>query len=224
MSFVSFRFFDRHTKLSEVAPHFNSGIRFTKLNQVHGADVAVLKPSMLDQEITADAAVTTQTDLALSVHTADCLALLAHGDGVIGACHAGWRGMSAGIIENWVVKMGTLGAKNEHIKVHVGPSIGICHFEVELDVAEKIISSSLVPVKFLEKVKKSHSDPKKVYIDLKALARLELRRLGIWEENIEISPDCTYCDPEKYFSYLRDGQRLGKPLGRLEAVIVKSQR
>jgi YfiH family protein len=214
------RFFDRNVNYTELPRHFDAAITFYKLKQVHGSDVAVITPENLHREIVADAAVTVLPDVGLTVHTADCLPLLAYGDGVIGACHGGWRGVSTGIIERWIATMGTLGAKKENIKVFIGPAIGVCHFEVGKDVAENIIASGSLPVKFMESIKKRHPDASKEYVDLKEVARFKLLRLGIQPSSITISTECTHCRPESYFSYRRDNANGN----RMEAVIVKSQR
>jgi len=220
---VILRFFNRSVGFFDLPEEFDPTISFLSLNQVHGSDVLVLdrRPQGTETNMKEpyDGVVTLLSEIALTIHTADCLPLLAHGDGVIGACHAGWRGLSQNIVENWIGKMGTLGARKENLKVFIGPSIGPCHFEVTREVGAKIVSSKEFPVKFLGSLRRDHPDPNKEFIDLRAVARFKLSRLGIQTHNMQISEECTYCRPNLYYSYRRDGARPG----RLEAVIVKSR-
>ena len=64
---------------------------------------------------------------------ADCNA------GVIGACHAGWKGAISGIIENTVLEMCKIGAKTKDIVCVIGPSIEQKSYEVSADFREKIL-------------------------------------------------------------------------------------
>ncbi len=101
--------------------------------QVHGTDVAVVEtPWTPGDAPRADAMVTTRRGIALGVLTADCAPVLfADGDaGVIGACHAGWRGALAGVTEATVAAMERLGAVRTRIRAAVGPCIGRASYEV----------------------------------------------------------------------------------------------
>jgi copper oxidase (laccase) domain-containing protein len=102
------------------------------------------------------------------------------------------------------------------MKVAVGPSIGPCHFEVGADVAHQIVAG--VPEKLLPTIQLRHPNPEKKYVDLRELARYKLLRLGIAPQNLTISKECTHCDPSRYYSFRRDGDKKGQ---RLEALIVK---
>jgi YfiH family protein len=152
----------------------------------------------------------------LTIHTADCLPLLAFSKNVIGACHAGWRGLSQNVIENWVARLIAEGASRDSLKVAVGPAIGPCHFEVKKDVSQ--ILTKNIPQSLLSGIKRSHLDPEKDFIDLKGLARYRLLKLGLRDENLSFSEDCTYCNEALYHSFRRDGAQKGQ---RLESVIVK---
>jgi copper oxidase (laccase) domain-containing protein len=96
------------------------------LRQVHGADVVVLTADDDHARVAgtaADAVVTTRADVALAVHGADCgIVALSSPEGVIGAAHAGWRGVEAGVIGAAATAMRELGATR--IDAVVGPCIG----------------------------------------------------------------------------------------------------
>ena len=101
--------------------------------QVHGTDVAVVETAWKPGDAPhADAMVTTRPQIALGVLTADCAPVLFADDqaGVIGACHAGWRGALAGITDETVAAMERLGAGRERIRAAIGPCIGQNSYEV----------------------------------------------------------------------------------------------
>jgi YfiH family protein len=100
------------------------------LTQVHG--VAVCDLDSLKHRhfpVTADAAITSQKDYACVVMVADCLPVLfASRDGQkIGAAHAGWRGLAAGVLEHTVLALGVPGSE---LTAWIGPAISRQHFEV----------------------------------------------------------------------------------------------
>ena len=86
----------------------------------------------LDTAVDADAIVTDQNDIALSIVTADCAPVLFADEkaNVIGAAHAGWKGAHSGIIENTVNTMCELGASRSNIVAAIGPCISQCSYEV----------------------------------------------------------------------------------------------
>jgi YfiH family protein len=93
----------------------------TRLRQVHGARVVVVDaPGACDGE-EADAAVTTVAGARLAVLTADCAPVALAADGMIGAVHAGWRGLAAGVVHAAVEEMRRLGAGR--IDAALGPCI-----------------------------------------------------------------------------------------------------
>ena len=76
----------------------------------------------------ADAVVTRRTDVALAVHTADCASVgFVSADGMIGAAHAGWRGLVDGVLDAAVEAMRGQGATG--IRAVLGPCIGVECYE-----------------------------------------------------------------------------------------------
>ena len=165
------------------------------LTQVHGAHVCDL-----DMEVTlepADAAVTRQSGQVCAILTADCLpVLLASQSGDrVGAAHAGWRGLAAGVIEATVV---ALGCPGEALLAWLGPAIGLKHFEVGAEVREELLWADPAAEGAFEPNSRG-----RYMADLYALARSRLRRLGV--ERIYGGEECTYAAADKYFSHRRDG-------------------
>jgi YfiH family protein len=174
------------------------------LVQVHGVRVCDL-----DAEATnagaegagtaapADAVVTRKPGQVCAILTADCLPVLLatqSGDRV-GAAHAGWRGLAAGVIEATV---GALACPGETLLAWLGPAIGPEHFEVGGEVREELLRADPSAEGAFEPNSRG-----RYMADLYALARRRLRRLGV--ERVHGGGECTYAAADKYFSHRRDG-------------------
>lgn len=166
--------------------------------QIHSADVLEVGAADAGKTYECDGFVTRERGVALTVRTADCVPILfASPNGVIGACHAGWRGTVAGIQRETVRKMEALGAKAEDIRCAVGAAIRVCCYEVGGDFVEAVAASPCGEVcsKYIVyKDGRPHADLVGMNIEL-------LRLCGIREENIAVSGDCTCCRPDIYFSH-----------------------
>lgn len=176
------------------------------LEQVHGVRVCDL--DIEDSVRVADAAVATCANRVCAILVADCLpVLLASADGrVVGAAHAGWRGLAAGVIEATVAAMERKGANRESLRAWLGPCIGPAHFEVGEDVRAAFgdaAAEAFVP-----------NASGRWMADLVKLATRRMNALGIRE--IAADGGCTFGEPAKYFSYRRDGRT-----GRMAALIWK---
>ncbi len=168
---------------------------------VHGTAVwAVGEPLAPDAEF--DGLVCDRPGPVLGAFAADCVPVLFADPvaRVIGACHAGWRGTVNGVAQNVVGRMIELGATAEHIRVALGPSIGPCCFEVGPEVVEQFraavgdVPNLIVP------------GPAKDHLDLRVALRNLLERSGIVADAIDDRPPCTKCEPDRFFSYRRDGK------------------
>ena len=144
-----------------------------------------------------DALVTATPGVALLVFTADCTPLLFHDPvtGAVGAAHAGWRGTAKGIGARVVEAMvRDFGSNPADIRAAIGPNVGLCHFETDADVPEAMIAAFGDEVtQYIEK------KGEKYFLDLKAINALVLRRAGV--QHIEISDDCTMCEPHRFWSH-----------------------
>ncbi|NKB19521.1 MAG: peptidoglycan editing factor PgeF [Alphaproteobacteria bacterium] len=108
--------------------------------QVHGTNVVTVeKPWDRHAAPKADGMVTRQTDLALGILTADCTPVLFADPkaGVIGACHAGWRGALDGVVETTVAAMETLGASRNNTVAAIGPCIAQKSYQVGLEFRDQ---------------------------------------------------------------------------------------
>ena len=98
----------------------------------------------LKQDYTADALITNEPGLPLTVFSADCGVILLHDpiQGAVGAVHAGWRGCAGGILEKTVEELHRLyGSHPSHLRAALGPCIGQCCFETDDDVPEAMLAS-----------------------------------------------------------------------------------
>ena len=144
-----------------------------------------------------DALVTNDPGVALTVFTADCTPLLFHDPvtGAVGAAHAGWRGTASAIGPKTVAAMiENFGCKAENIHAAIGPNIGFCHFETDADVPDALLAA--FGEEILPFIRQSGG---KYFVDLKEINALILRRCGV--RHIEISEDCTMCQPERFWSH-----------------------
>ena len=174
------------------------------LRQVHGKKVAVWDEG-LDSKAEADAVTSQQTGQVCAVLTADCLPVLfCNKAGTkVAASHAGWRGLAAGVLEATVSAMA---CDPGELMAWLGPAIGPQAFEVGKDVYDAFLSLDTKNVAAF----KPHGD--RWLADLYELARLALARIGI--EQVSGGQHCTYSEPDKFFSYRRDGVT-----GRMASVI-----
>ncbi len=170
------------------------------LHQVHGTGVAELGPLPSADEPVADAAVSRIPGTVLAILTADCLpVLLCAGDGdEIGAAHAGWRGLAAGVLEATVAAMATPASR---LLAWLGPCIGPDSYEVGVDVYAAFGGAHAPSGAFVA------TRPGHWHADLALLARQRLRQAGV--ARIHGGGWDTFADPRLY-SYRREGPRSGR--------------
>ncbi len=174
--------------------------------QVHGSAVRVVSEADRHELFSpvpyeADALVTNQTGLTLTIFTADCVpALLCDPvSGVVAAAHCGWRSSVADILGGTVEAMVSLGARAERIRAAIGPAIGACCFETGPEVPEAVFRWLGGDAEALVSAREGVAD--KYLVDLKGANRVRLLQLGLDESRVAVSPDCTMCLPGKYWSH-----------------------
>lgn len=181
-----------------------SRMAFTR--QVHKADVRIATMADVHELFTdvpyeADGLVTNVPGLALICFTADCVPVLlcdtVHG--VIAAVHCGWRSSVADILGNTVRKMRSLGAVPGDICAAIGPAIGRCCFEVGGEVTGAVREYLGGDTDGLYAPEEGAEG--KFMLDLKAANARRLLQLGLKEENIAVSGECTKCSHDKYWSH-----------------------
>jgi polyphenol oxidase len=194
------------------------GISAAWLRQVHSCQVVIVRraeagivsslpaggPDILEYPPPADALVSAEAGLWLSVQTADCLPVLLFdpGRGVAAAAHSGWRG-TLGEITARVVKVMVedLGASARTIRAAVGPGIRGCCYRVGEDLAAQFER------RFPGSVVSPGPNPR---LDLAPCVQRTLEEAGLRPEHIEACPLCTSCSPALFHSYRRDGEGAGR--------------
>jgi YfiH family protein len=187
--------------------------RLFTARQVHGARVAVVGEQTLPErvvDVEADALASDARDAVLGVYTADCVpVLLSDGEGRVAAVHAGWRGTVKGVASGAVEALVSLGARRERLRAALGPSICARCFEVGEEVAvefDRVAPSSVLRVA-----------GEKPHVDLRAANCALLVAAGVRPSRIDAAPPCTACEPERFFSFRRDGSGIGQHLSFIVA-------
>jgi YfiH family protein len=174
------------------------------LRQIHGTKAVVADGPIDSTE--ADASVARQRGTVCAVLVADCLpVLLCDSDAtVVAIAHAGWRGLSGGVIENTVRATGV--APNR-LLAYLGPAIGPAAYEVGTDVREAFVRRNAAAASAF-----TANGRDKWMADLFTLARQRLASTGV--SRVFGGSLCTASDPARFFSYRRDGVT-----GRMAALI-----
>lgn len=164
------------------------------LKQVHGCGVVEAGQAGCE----ADAVVAHEPGKVCAVLTADCLpVLLCEREGrSVAALHAGWRGLADGVIEAGVAAMGL---PAERLMAWLGPAIGPDAFEVGEEVREAFMQHDPAAASAFQ----PSVNEGRWMADLYRLARQRLNGLGV--EAVYGGGLCTYSDPQRFFSYRRDG-------------------
>lgn len=164
------------------------------LEQVHGN--RIVKAEQLTQPEQADASYSEQAGIVCAVMTADCLPiLLSSTEGSkIGAIHAGWRGLLAGVIRHTVKALDAT-----KLIAWLGPAIGPDCFEVGSEVRHAFLNKS---ADFAAGFKQKNQH--KYLADIYQLATIELAMLGVTQ--VYGGGFCTVTDKQRFYSYRRDGE------------------
>ena len=183
-------------------------------DQVHGCEIHNVTTADCKQDpytkvgLVADGLMTAIPGVALIVFYADCIPILLYDPKrrVIAAVHAGWRGTASGIVTNVVAQMKQIyGTDPADLLAAVGPGIDKCCFETHEDVPNAMTAAlagnSLPFIRLKENGKFS--------VDLKGINVRRLEMAGVAPDHIAVCPECTCCQPERYWSHRRQGTQRG---------------
>jgi YfiH family protein len=186
--------------------------------QVHGARILTVEARRLGQGPPeakpplgdADGLVTTDPGVVLAVLTADCAPVLLADPaaGVVGALHAGWRGLAAGVVEAGVAAMAELGADPAATAGLVGPAVGGCCYEVGTEVREAV--GDRLPAAL------AATRDGRPALDPAAGAAQALALAGVGQ--VTVAAECTFDLEERHFSHRRDAGRTGRQAGLIALV------
>jgi YfiH family protein len=174
--------------------------------QVHGVNVVHVGAD--SPVITADAVVTDQLHCPIGIMTADCLPVLFASQDLVGATHAGWRGLVSGVLERTLEEF----TDPAEVSVWLGPCIGRDAFEVGPEVVDAFVSKNSRWSRYF----KSVSDSDRSIADLQGIARDLLENHGV--VTITGLDACTYSDSTRWYSYRRSGTT-----GRMASCIMRTE-
>lgn len=173
----------------ERVSEYPEGIRLAK--QIH-SDIVQDASGPLRE---GDALISDRPGVMVGVKTADCVPILLVDPltQVVAAIHAGWRGSAESIaaatvhalITGWKIDL-------RNLRAAIGPSIGVCCYEVGPEVARRFGVAASHPV----------------HLDLRGINEMQLRAAGI--SNIWVSGECTFCAAERFYSYRREREQAGR--------------
>jgi YfiH family protein len=144
-----------------------------------------------------DAVITDRKGVVIGVQGADCVPILLYDKRThaTGAAHAGWRGTAAELLKKSIGAMGSrFSTSPSDIVIAIGPAIRWCCYGVGYEVIDAVKKASGAGDYFMIK-------GEKYCLDLPTANRYQAISAGVPPENIWMSDDCTYCFPDKYYSY-----------------------
>jgi YfiH family protein len=177
------------------------------LRQVHGTQVANADEARQQgTEPEADAAVGRLSGTVCAVQVADCMPVLLADEAasVVGAVHAGWRGLCGGVVE---ATFDAMRVAPERVLAWLGPAIGPRAYEVGDEVRQAFLERDSAAARAFRAARPGHW-----WLDLYAVARQRLAARGI--ERVYGGDFCTHADAARFFSYRRD-----RVTGRMAALI-----
>jgi len=169
----------------------------TTIRQIH-SNIVVDAANLISE---GDALISNRPGVTVGVKTADCVPILLV-DPItrsVAAIHAGWRGTAARILPAAIRELAARwGVDPEDLRAAIGPAIGGCCYGVSAEVARQFGPwvSELKDV----------SGP--VRVDLSSVNGIQLRQAGV--RDVWRSGECTFCAPERFYSFRRERERAGR--------------
>ncbi|MBI5182354.1 MAG: peptidoglycan editing factor PgeF [Nitrospirae bacterium] len=178
------------------------------INQTHSDAVFIHNANSVNTTEGFDAHITNNSGIAIGVVTADCVPVLIVDKvkRVVAAVHAGWRGTLKRIAQKTVKSMAVnFGSRPQDMVAGIGPSIGLCCYEVDDEVAGPMKKE----FKYAEKYT-IYKMKNKWHLDLQSINKEQLVEAGLMEGNINTTELCTACHSDLFYSYRRDGAGTGR--------------
>ncbi len=182
--------------------------------QVHSPKAVIVTQAFVVRPC-CDALATSVRGLGIGVTGADCGMILFADPGarVIAAAHAGWKGALAGVLEDTLEAMETLGARRASTAAALGPMISRTSYEVGAGFADRFVAASTGHARFFSaSAREGH-----FRFDLPGFIAMRLRLAGIGLFD-DLARD-TYSEPENFYSYRRSLHRNEPDYGRHVAAI-----
>jgi len=140
----------------------------------------------------ADALVTAEPDLCISVAVADCVPVALVGEREVGMVHSGWRGTLAGVSGKAAHRLG-----GDRVRAYIGPSIRRCCYEVSAELASEFAAE------FGDEVVSGR------HLSLQDAIRVDLEGAGVEVDDLGL---CSGCRPDLFYSHRKQGPLTGRNL------------
>ncbi len=176
--------------------------------QVHETKIVIVEARTSKLFHATDGFLTDKPGIALGVYSADCMPILlwSKDENVVGALHAGWRGVSRKILTRAIGALRSRwGLSPRDIQIHLGPHIRQCCYAVKEETARR----------FSKVASETRAD--KIYLSLQKAIQKEAGELGVPQKAIGFDPRCTFCDKD-FFSF-----RKTKTEERMLSYILKTE-
>jgi polyphenol oxidase len=180
-----------------------------RVRQIHSATVVDALQAASGTPQDGDALISNQPGMVVGIRTADCVPILIADPEThaVAAVHAGWRGSAQAIVSEAVRELVTrYGARAQNLHAAIGPAIGLCCYEVSAEVAKGF--SMWMP--------EYGAAAAPTHIDLAAVNAIQLARAEV--DNVWTAGECTFCLPERYFSYRREKEQAGRMTSFIGAI------
>lgn len=158
-------------------------------------------------EETGDALISAQQGDTLGIFIADCVPIfiLDVATPAIAIVHAGWRGTLAKIVTKTLAQMHvSFGTISKNCLIHLGPSIQKCCYTVSQDLITQFVEHF---------GSDTHED---LRLNLQAANYCQLVEVGVKSESISVSPFCTACRTDMFYSYRAEGGQTGRMLSFIQ--------
>lgn len=192
-------------RLRDAGDFSEAGFCFTR--QIHGTVIRYVTeaerrmPPLHPRPLDCDGLITDRPGVPLCVFTADCVPVLFHDPeaGIVCAVHSGWKGTVADMMGAAVRAVTDLGGSAVNLRAAIGPAISRCCFETGPEVKEAV--EALLGSDADGLCPPEEGVPGKYLVDLKETNRRRLLQLGLDSGHIDVSPDCTMCMADVYWSH-----------------------
>lgn len=200
--------------------------RLVQVNQVHGRAYVVVRagdqPASGDRP-EADILVSNAPGAAVAVRAADCVPILIADrvTGAVAAVHAGWRGTCAGAAGAAVSALREeFGARPEELVAAIGPSIGVCCYEVGPELVDAFAAAGH-PRHLIDRWFTSTPPPRgsrernPLRLDVAGANRDQLILAGLPEAQVHVSGLCTAMHLDVLTSYRVEKEKAGRLVGAI---------
>ena len=170
------------------------------LDNVHGAKVSCVGTNLASNRMSGcDAAFSIIKGKHLVTKTADCVPIFIVDRRLryVGLVHAGWKGISQGVVPNMVEAMKQERSYPHDLLVAIGPAIGACHYTVDDARRQEMMQTGrgVMGSDFVSRKNGRHA------LDLRSIVMRQFMAQGVPQNQIENAAPCTACDQDNYFSY-----------------------